>query len=240
MKSERDQILEEKYSGQECPEFFDDLKKLKKGEPLDYIIGWKPFLNCQIDLSYKPLIPRSETEFWAEKVIEEINNFGKVKVLDIFSGSGCLGIAVAKNCPQAKVDFAEIDENLVLQIKKNLEINEVEGNVFQSDIFSNLEGKYDFILANPPYIDKKREDDIEDSVLEYEPHKALFGGEEGLIYISKFLKEAKKYCIRQIWLEFDSFQKESIEKLLKEYEYGSWKFFKDQYDRWRFAQISVE
>jgi release factor glutamine methyltransferase len=236
-------ILIEKYFGKEIPEYFNDVEKLKKGEPLDYIIGWKPFLNCLIDLSFKPLIPRVETEYWVEKAIKEIKKRkGLIKVLDIFSGSGCIGISILKNCLNVEVDFAEIDSNLIKQIEKNLKINKISSkryNIFQSDIFSNLKNKYDVIVANPPYISLKRREKVEKQVLKYEPKKSLFGGKDGLFFIRKFLKKAKNYLNLngEIWLEFDSFQKKDIEILLRKFNYSKWNFFKDQYNKWRFVKI---
>ncbi len=202
-----------------------DLKRLKKGEPIDYIIGFYKFLGCKIDLSYKPLIPRSETEYWVEKELVNI----KGDVLDIFAGSGCIGIALLKNT-DCKVDFA--DKYFLEQIKLNLKINKLKAKVIQSDIFSCINKKYDFILANPPYIPLNRK---LDKSLFFEPKKALYGGKDGLFYIKKFLKQAKNYLKEYgvIYMEFDSCQKKEIEKLLKDYNY---EFYKDQYKKWRYLK----
>jgi len=238
-------LLEEKYQNKITPLYFKDLKKLKKGVPLDYLIGFRYFLDCKIDLSYKPLIPREETEYWVLKAIEEIKQSHlnkKILVLDIFSGSGCIGIAVLKHLPLAKVVFGELSEKFIKQIELNLKINKISKNRFKiirSNIFSNLKGKYDFIFANPPYLAKERINKIQKTVLKYEPKSALFGGKDGLCFIKKFLKGAK-YFIKNggvIYLEFDSFQKKSIEKLLNKYSYNNFEFFKDQFKRDRYLKI---
>lgn len=238
-------LLEEKYQNKITPLYFKDLKKLKKGVPLDYLIGFRYFLDCKIDLSYKPLIPREETEYWVLKAIEEIKQSHlnkKILVLDIFSGSGCIGIAILKHLPLAKVVFGELSEKFIKQIELNLKINKISKNRFKiirSNIFSNLKGKYDFIFANPPYLAKERINKIQKTVLKYEPKSALFGGKDGLCFIKKFLKGAK-YFIKNggvIYLEFDSFQKKSIEKLLNKYSYNNFEFFKDQFKRDRYLKI---
>jgi release factor glutamine methyltransferase len=161
-------LLEEKYGGVETPAFFADVQRLKKNEPLDYIIGWKEFLGCRIDLSRHPFIPRSETEFWASKAIEDIKKHsnilenvgmsegvGSIRCLDLCAGSGCIGVAVLKHISKACVDFAEYDEKLLEQIRINAKLNVISPDryrVFQSDIFSEVRDQYDYIFANPPYL----------------------------------------------------------------------------------------
>lgn len=202
-----------------------DLTRIKNKEPIDYIIGFYNFLNCKIDLSFKPLIPRPETEYWVEKILPEL----KGDCLDIFSGSGCIGIAILKHT-KAKVDLA--DKYFLEQIKFNLKINKVKGKVISSDIFSNIKKSYDFILANPPYVPSNRK--LSKSI-SFEPKKAIYAGKDGLLYIRKFLKQAENHLKPQgvIYLEFDSGQKKEIEKLLKNYNY---QIFKDQYNKWRYLR----
>jgi len=237
MEKEINWLLKEKYSGKPTEEFLKDIKRLKRGEPLDYVIGFTNFLGCKIDLSKKPLIPRQETEFWVNNILKDIR---KGKVLDIFSGSGCIGIAILHHVKNAKVVFAEKDKNCLKQIKINLKLNNVRGSVIQSDIFSNVKGKFDYIFANPPYIATARKNKVQKSVLNFEPKSALFGGKNGLFYIRKFLKNARKHLNREgeIFMEFDSQQKKEIEKLIKKYKYSNCEFYKDQYNRWRWVVIS--
>ncbi len=236
MNKETQWLLKEKYGGEASKKFYKDVERLTAGEPVDYVIGFTEFLGCKIDLSKKPLTPRPETEFWVERELQQIK---KGKVLDIFSGSGCIGIAVLKR--GLLCDISDIDLKAIQQIRKNLKINNVTGKVIASNIFSNIKGVYNYIFANPPYIPTARSDKIQKSVLKYEPKKALFGGGDGLFYIKKFLKEAKSRLNPggSIFMEFDPPQKRAIESLLKKYGYASWQFNKDQYHRWRWVSISA-
>jgi len=237
MEKEIRWLLKEKYLGKPTKNFQKDIIRLKAGEPTDYVIGFKEFLNCKIDLSKKPLIPRPETEYWVEKEIQTVN--GGSKVLDIFSGSGCIGISVLKNRAGVLCDFADHDKEAIKQIKINLKLNNAKGKVIQSDIFSNVKGRYDYIFANPPYIPTTKKNKIQKSVLKHEPKIALFGGVDGLLFVRKFLKNAKNYLNNKgkIFMEFDSSQKKELENLIKKYKYTNYKFNKDQYGRWRWVVV---
>ncbi|MBI2038351.1 MAG: HemK family protein methyltransferase [Candidatus Nealsonbacteria bacterium] len=200
------------------------------------------FLGCQIDLSKWNFMPRVETEFWAKKAIKYAEKRSRhIKVLDIFAGTGCIGIAILKNIKDGRVDFIDINKQAVEQIKINLTLNKISKNrygVFQSNMFDKIKGKYDFIFANPPYVAENKIQEVQPSVLKYEPKLALFGGESGLFYIKKFLKEAKNFLVENgaIFLEFSPEQKEDIEKILAREGYRKYKFFKDQFKKYRFLK----
>jgi release factor glutamine methyltransferase len=214
--------------------------------PIQYKRGYINFAKCKIDLSMRPMIPREETEFWVGKVMKNVRNagnVGNVKMLDVFAGSGCIGISILKYIKNSQAVFAEIDKNLIEQIKINLKVNNINRGrykVIQSDIFTSLKDqRYDYIFANPPYISSKNKHLVQDSVYNHEPHLALFGGEDGLLYIRKFLKDARKYLKPNgnIYMEFDCLQKLELEKLLKELKYKNFKIHKDQFKNWRWVEI---
>jgi len=213
--------------------------------PIEYIKGYKKFLNCNIDLSYRVFIPRIETEFWVKKALKDLKAAKKkLQVLDIFSGSGCIGISVLRNIKNSKVDFVDIDQRAIKQIKINLKINQISEDrchVQRSDLFQKLKNKkYDFIFANPPYVATEKIKEVQPSVLKYEPKRAILAGKKGLFYIKKFLKEAKKHLGKKgiIFMEFDPGQKDDIGIILKKEGYNNFQFLKDQFRKYRFAKIS--
>jgi len=246
-------LLQEKYQGKPTKAAKKDLARLKAGEPVGYLIGFVEFAGCRIDLSLKPLIPRPETEHWTLKAIQDIRSSPacagrpkrnlSIRCLDVFSGSGCIGIAVLRHVPQARVDFAENEKKFLQQIHLNLKKNRISKKrfrVFQSNIFSEVSLKYDYIFANPPYVATSRWKSVQPSVARHEPRGALVAGKDGLKYIKKFLKEARKHLHPggKIYMEFDSPQRKEIENLLKKFGYSTWQFHKDQYGKRRFVVLS--
>ncbi|MCL9972109.1 MAG: peptide chain release factor N(5)-glutamine methyltransferase [Candidatus Pacebacteria bacterium] len=155
-------------------------------EPEAYQIGWIPFLGATIYLDSHPLIPRTETEWWVEQCIKTIPTDRPVRVLDLFSGSGCVGVAVLLHTPNTHVTFAELVPAHCETIKKNIAANTIDQSrttVVESNVWSAVSGTYDLILANPPYLAESRRARIEDSVLIHEPHAALFADKDGFALI---------------------------------------------------------
>lgn len=237
-------LLHEKHGGKESPAFFEDMRRISEGEPVDYVIGFTEFLGAKIDLSFHPMIPRQETEFWLEKAIQSIP-FGNTKVLDIFAGSGCIGVALLKHFPEMHVDFGEKDQKLILQIEKNMAINGIspeKARVFETNVFQNIpREKYDYIFANPPYISHDRKYQVARPVMEHEPHLALFADEDGLFFVKKLLDESPDFLTShsKLFIEFDSWQKDEIENILKDSRFQG-TFWKDQYDKWRVVACTLK
>ncbi len=242
LQREMQWLLEEKYLGEKSRAFFTDCERLEAGEPLAYVIGHVPFLGTKIFLDSHPLIPRTETEFWVEKVIGKIcdqhinqregatfpqapptwflRSLATIKTemplwcdrkplrkgspsrflraLDLCAGSGCIGVAVLKQVPGVRVDFAEIDSHHHATILKNIQENGIEEKrmrIFDGDLFENIppDTLYDYILTNPPYIDPTLAGRTAKDVKKYEPHLALCGGKDGMEYIEKIITEAPTF-----------------------------------------------
>ena len=205
--------------------------------PIDYKRGFKDFLGVKVGLSFRPLIPREETEDWVREAIKEI----KGECLDLFAGSGCIGLSVLKNVPGTTCDFGDIDESFLEGIGKSAEDNGIAKerfNLIMTDIFSSISKKYDFILANPPYVAEDRIDEVGDDVKEFEPAVALYGGRDGMDLINRFLEDAGKHLKKKgvIYMEFDPWQKGKIEEIVKG-RYSRYEFFKDKYDKYRYIRI---
>ena len=236
-------LLEEKYLGIKSDEFEKDLLRLKSGEPLAYVIGWVPFLGTKIWLDSKPLIPRPETEYWVEKVIKEIFSTKEarnvpLKILDLCSGSGCIGVAILKHTPDCEVHFAEIVDDHHQTIRKNIRSNGIDVSRTKQiggDLFENVSEKYDYILTNPPYIDPKLSNRIESSVSDFEPENALFGGMDGLEIIEGIIAEAPKHLNSGgvLFLEHEPEQLEAIKKLCPQSVQ-----YEDQFKVIRFSRIT--
>lgn len=236
------QLYRDKYRSHRSPKILNDIARLKAGEPLDYIIGWSPFLGCRIDLSARPLIPRPETEFWTEQFIAQHRTSKTsnvpLRVLDVFAGSGCVGLAILKHLPNARVDFADIDARVLRGIKTSARKNKISASryrIIRSDVLKNIDGSYNAIVANPPYIGTKKY--VQSSVLKYEPHQALFGGRDGLRFIKTLITTAPQHLAPNgvLWMEYSPSQKKAVEKLFVAYHYRDVRFHKDQYGRWRFV-----
>lgn len=219
-------LLEEKYAGIKSEAFYADCKKLALGEPLAYLIGFTDFLHCKIWLDKKPLIPRPETEYWVEEAIKTIRNGATLslglekksaRILDLCSGSGCIGVSVAKAISDAQVDFGEIDAQLIPTINKNIKENDIDIKrcvVTQTNLFSKIQHSYDYILSNPPYIDESL-DRTESSVKTHEPYVALFGGNKGMEIITQLVTDATAHLAPggQLWIEHEPEQSEAIREV---------------------------
>ena len=156
------------------------------GEPVAYIIGEWEFYGLTLDVDREVLIPRMDTEVLAERAILAARAAGEgCRVLDLCAGSGCVGLAVAANVPECRVVLADYSEGALRVCRQNIRRCELSDRVicaFADAKLPPLPALWDFdvIACNPPYIPTADIPTLESSVKDYEPHKALDGGEDGL------------------------------------------------------------
>lgn len=201
--------------------------KINEGYPLQYAIGKWNFYGLDLLVDKRALIPRYETEILVDLIINDNSN--NKKILDIGTGSGAISLALSKNLKDSKIIGVDISKNAIDLANENkikLNINNVEFK--ESDIFSNIDEKFDIIVSNPPYINKEDFEKL-DNKLYYEPQNALYGGEDGLYFYKKIIKNAKNFLNKngKIYLEIGYNQKDSISDLLEEYGYKQIKSYKD-------------
>jgi release factor-specific protein-(glutamine-N5) methyltransferase len=223
-----------------------DLQRLTNGEPVQYVIGWVDFLGCRIDLSYKPLIPRPETEFWTEQVLHSLlpkQQTQPLRILDLCAGSGCIGIAIAHQLPRVTVDFLDISSEALKQIEINLKLNTIaptRTRVLHSDLFAAVSNeRYEMILTNPPYVDP---DGGVSPTLAFEPAEALFAQNHGLRLIERIIFDLKNHLTEQgiAVIEFGQGQERAIAEFLQKANFSQFEFGKDQYGVTRFVQVAQE
>ena len=237
----RDQewLLRDKYGGVESAAYLSDIEALKKGEHVSYLIGWVPFLGCKIGLESRPLIPRPETEWWTEQVIRHVHTRKDTQVdcLDLFTGSGCIGIAILVHESRSHVTFGDINSAYLKTVEMNILRNHIDtsrAKISETDVFSKIDGLFDIITANPPYIDIKKRNNLEHE-LGVEPASALYANDAGLQYIQLFLNSLKKHLKQggKAFMEFDSGQEKAIGNIAKKAGLTI-TFFNDQYGVPRF------
>ena len=181
------------------------LSRRLNGEPLQYIEEYIPFYSIQINVDQRCLIPRPETEFLIELIKNNSDN--PKKILDVGTGTGCIALMLKKLYPESTVDACDISLEALDLAKENAAINNLEINLFQSDLLSDVEEvDYDIIVANLPYIPTEALTSLESEVVDYEPLLALDGGVDGLLYINRLIKEIEEKVIRNLtlFLEVDT------------------------------------
>ncbi|WP_412031321.1 peptide chain release factor N(5)-glutamine methyltransferase [Metamycoplasma buccale] len=186
-----------------------ELKQLKKSYPVQKIIGFQEMQNIYIDLNYKVLIPRYETEEVILECYKYINN--NSKVLDLGCGSGFIGLAIKKNI-DCFVTLVDKSLQAIKQTKKNAQINKLNVDIIKSDWFKKVSGKFDLIVSNPPYLNKKL---ISNKSLRYEPKLALFAKDSGFFSYKQILKNVKKYLKKDgiLIFEIDPFISKKLQKI---------------------------
>ena len=194
-------------------------KHIKEDVPLSHLVGFEYFYDRKYKVTKDVLSPRMETEELIYKVIEYINtsNKNKFKILDLCTGSGIIAITLKKELEQVSVDViaSDISKEAIEVAKENAKFHDATIKFIKSDIFNNIDDKFDIIVSNPPYIDRKDEVTMQDNVLKYDPHLALFAEEEGMYFYRKIIEQANDYLNENgvIFFEIGYDQKDKIIKL---------------------------
>lgn len=214
-----------------------DFKRIKKlvrqrikRVPLQHLLEFVNFINLELYVNKNVLIPRFETELLADIIIKSVQKHEKKrpKVLDLCCGSGALGLSIAKNT-KAKVMLSDISIKALGVAKYNAKYNELEVDFTRSDLFDNIEEKFDLIVSNPPYIETSDIYTLMPEVRLYEPIIALDGGNDGLYYYKRIVPELKKHLKPNglVYFEHGKGQENAIKSLLEEYGFSEIEILQD-------------
>ena len=197
------------------------IRVLNAGIPIQYITHHQEFMGLDFYVDENVLIPQPDTEILVEEALKEIENTKKenYKILDLCTGSGAIGVSLAKYVEDSKVILSDISEEALKIAKKNAVHNQVADKCkfVLSNLFENLQEKFDMIVSNPPYIQTKVIKTLSKEV-QNEPMIALDGRIDGLHFYQKIAEEAYQYLNENgiLLLEIGYDQKEQVIKLLEE------------------------
>ena len=212
--------LSEQLSKENEEKYFSLIEKhIEEDVPLSHLVGFEYFYDRKYKVTKDVLSPRMETEELVYKVIEYVKatNRNNLKILDLCTGSGIIAITLKKELEQVSVYIiaSDISEKAIEVAKENAQNHNADIRFIQSDIFNDIDDKFDIIVSNPPYIDRKDEVTMQDNVLKYDPHLALFAEEEGMYFYRKIIEQANDYLDENgvIFFEIGYDQKDKIIKL---------------------------
>lgn len=219
----------------------DGVRRLLNDEPLAYILGEWEFYGLKLTVTPDVLIPRDDTCAVAELAINRTLFLEKdPRILDLCCGSGCIGLAIASRVKDARVTLADISKEALAVAKKNIAQNKLGGrmSIFQVDARKkapNFLGKFDMIVSNPPYITGEEMKQLPRSVDAFEPHLALYGGEDGLDFYRAILANFTAALKPDgcVCFEFGMGQGDAVCRLLEENDYTVLERKRDYNDRER-------
>lgn len=214
---------------------------LEKDYPVQYIIGYVDFYGLKINVNEFTLIPRYETEYLIELTLKEIKkmNLADPKILDLCTGSGAIGLTLKSLLPSSEVTLSDISKDALMVANKNKNELNLDVNIIESDLFKNIQGKFDIIISNPPYV--MTNEPLPKDVL-YEPHLALYSGPKGIDHIEEIFKNIKSHLNNKylIALEINEKSEPDITNLIKTYfeKNINYKFMKDLAGKTRYLFIT--
>ena len=228
-------------SEQTCKAVEDAMARIQSGEPLPYVLGEWEFYGLPLYVDRNVLIPRDDTCAVVGLAIKQaIFLPTDPRILDLCTGSGCIGLAIASRVKDARVTLADISRDALAVAKKNISANKMTGRVscIQADALSPAPaflGKFDMIVSNPPYITGDEMAELPESVKNFEPHLALYGGRDGLDFYRSIAKHYSKAFKPGgfLALEFGMGQGDDVCSILTENGYTILERTKDFNDRER-------
>lgn len=191
------------------------LRKRAEHIPLQHLTGTQEFMGLEFQVSPDVLIPRQDTELLVEKLLPHIQ--GK-RVLDVCTGSGCIAISLAVLGKPKQMDAVDLSEKALIQAGKNAKRLGADVSFYRSDMLDKINGRYDVIVSNPPYIASDVVDELMPEVQEHEPRMALDGGADGFDLYRRLLAQAPERLLSGglLAVEIGYDQREAVMELFRE------------------------
>jgi len=219
----------------------EQVDRLTAGEPLAYVLGEWDFYGMTLQVDRNVLIPRDDTVAVTELAIKKSLFLDtSPRILDLCTGSGCIGLAIANRVKDARVTLADISRDALAVAKKNIASQKLTGRVSCMVVDAREEpssflGKFDLIVSNPPYVTTEEMEALMPSVKDYEPHLALHGGDDGLVFY-RAIADKYRQALKPggyLCFEFGMGQGDAVCRILEENGYTVLERKKDYNDRER-------
>lgn len=208
------------------------LEKRAGRVPLQHLTGVQEFMGLEFQVNESVLIPRQDTEILVEEVLRELQD--GMRILDMCTGSGCILVSLLHYSNDCQGMGADISEAALKTARRNAEglLKEAaleKVTLVQSDLFERIEGCFDVIVSNPPYIRTAVIEELMPEVKEHEPYQALDGKEDGLFFYRRIVADSTKYLVRggKLYFEIGFDQAEAVRELMKEAGYSDIQVVKD-------------
>lgn len=210
-------------------EKYNELVNQRAGHiPLQHLVGTQEFMGFTFKVNENVLIPRQDTELLVENVADCLGN-GERTVLDMCTGSGCIAVSIDRLSKDSKVTAVDISEKALEVAQENNRFNNANVTFIQSDLFTNVTGRYDIIVSNPPYIRTDEIPKLMEEVKSHEPVMALDGMEDGLYFYKKICNEASDYLNDngKIFFEIGYDQGDDVSEILRQNRFCNIEVLKD-------------
>ncbi|MEE2802373.1 MAG: peptide chain release factor N(5)-glutamine methyltransferase [Bacteroidota bacterium] len=213
------------------------LEKLKQDIPVQYITGVAHFYGRQFKVTENTLIPRPETEELVQLIVSDVNNESSLKIIDIGTGTGCIGISLKKELISSDVTLLDVSKEALSIAKQNATNLKAQVHFIEQSILTttDLPDKYDVIVSNPPYVRNVEKQEIHNNVLLHEPHLALFvENENPLLFYRKILELALDGLTEKgrVYFEINQYLSNEMNELASSLGFDS-KMIKDYNGNWR-------
>lgn len=231
--------LEKGMSESELLKFNFAIKDLKKGKPIQHILGYTWFLDLKLAVNKHTLIPRPETEELVQYIISKEKSKSGLKILDIGTGTACIPLALEKAMPQHEYYGLDFKSEIIELAHKNVQTQSSNINLVQLDILKEeLNGDYDLIISNPPYVLESEKKEMHKNVVDFEPESALYVKDSSPLLFYERIAEQAKWHLNfggRLYFEINEKYGTEVSKLLKEQDFDSIKILNDFRGRIRFC-----